>query len=335
MDFCRWSNTAGLRAHFRPAAVSFPAAIRMGKMDRFSAMNAFVRVVEAGSFTRAAETMDVPKPTITRLIQGLERDLRVRLLDRTTRSVTVTAEGASYYERVVQLLHDLSDIEATAKESIAKPSGRLRVDVATAIATNVLIPALPEFYRSYPEIELEFGISNRHTDLVADNVDCVVRAGAVQEQFLVARRVGTFHFLTCASPKYLASHGTPATVQELETKHQLLGLISPRSGRALPFRFMRDGESIDVVPHARLGVDDTNAYMAAALTGLGVAQAPAYMLQAALESGQLVRILQDWTSEPVPVHVIYRPNRFLGAKVRVFIDWTVSLFERNPYLTLG
>ena len=180
-------------------------------MDRFNAMSVFVRVVEAGSFTKAADTIDLPKPTVTRLIQGLERDLRVRLLDRTTRSVTVTAEGAIYYDRVVRLLADLADIEATAKQSLAKPSGRLRVEVATAIATNVLVPALNDFYRHYPEIELEFSISNRHADLVVDNVDCVIRAGPVDEQSVVARRIGAFRLIsahrlrTCrrlACPRY-------------------------------------------------------------------------------------------------------------------------------------
>jgi DNA-binding transcriptional LysR family regulator len=311
-----------------------PSEGRKANMDRFSAMSAFVRVVEAGSFTKAAETMDLPKPTVTRLIQGLEHDLRVRLLDRTTRSVTVTAEGATYYDRVVRLLAELSDIESTAKQSLAKPSGRLRVDVATAIATNVLIPALPEFYRSYPEIELDFGISNRHTDLVADNVDCVVRAGPVEEELLVARRIGEFHLITCASPKYLSVFGTPTTAMELDTRHQLLGMVSTRTGKPIPFRFIKDGENIEVAPHPRLSVDDTNAHLAAGITGLGILQAPAYMLQSALQSGQMVAVLQDWTTPAVPVHVIYRPNRFLSAKARVFIDWTVALFERNPYLTL-
>ncbi|RZL86728.1 MAG: LysR family transcriptional regulator [Variovorax sp.] len=303
-------------------------------MDRFTAMSVFVRVVEAGSFTKAADTIDLPKPTVTRLIQGLERDLRVRLLDRTTRSVTVTAEGAIYYDRVVRLLADLADIESTAKQSLAKPSGRLRVDVATAIATNVLIPALDDFYRHYPEIELEFGISNRHTDLVADNVDCVVRAGPVDEQSVVARRIGAFHFITCASPKYLSAFGRPAMPAELETKHHLLGLVSTRTGKPIPFRFVKGTETIEVTPRARLSVDDTNAHLAAGITGLGILQAPAYMLQSALESGQLVQVLQDLTTPQLPVHVIYRPNRFLSAKVRVFIDWTVALFERNPFLRL-
>jgi DNA-binding transcriptional LysR family regulator len=304
-------------------------------MDRFFAMSAFVRVVEAGSFTRAAETMDLPKPTVTRLIQGLERDLRVRLLDRTTRSVTVTAEGASYYERVVRLLAELSDIESAAKQSIARPSGRLHVDVATAIATSVLIPALPEFYRSYPEIELDLSITNRYVDLVADNIDCAVRAGSVEEQFVVARRIGEFRFVTCASPAYLSAFGTPATPGELHSRHRLLGLVSTRTGKPITFRFVRDAEEIEIEPHPRFGVDDTNAYLAAGLAGLGVLQAPAYMVDAAVRNGQLGAVLQDWTTPPVPVHVLYRPNRFLGAKVRVFIDWMATLFERNPHLKLS
>jgi LysR family transcriptional regulator, regulator for bpeEF and oprC len=304
-------------------------------MDRLSAMNAFVRVVEAGSFTRAAQTMDLPKPTVTRLIQWLEHDLRVRLLDRTTRSVAVTAEGAAFYDRVVHLLAELSDIESTAKHSTARPSGRLRVDAATAIATKVLIPALPDFYRAYPEIELEFGITNHHADLTADNVDCAVRAGTVDEQFLVARRVGEFTRVTCASPAYLASFGTPATPHELQTRHRLLGLVSNRTAKAIPFDFIRHAANVEVAPHPRFSVDDTNAYLAAGLAGLGILQAPAYMVQPSLRSGELVALLQDWATPPVPVHVIYRPNRFLGAKVRVFIDWTVALFGRNPHLRLG
>ncbi|HYE39548.1 MAG TPA: LysR family transcriptional regulator [Ramlibacter sp.] len=301
-------------------------------MDRFFAMSAFVRVVEAGSFTKAAETMDLPKPTVTRLIQGLERELRVRLLDRTTRSVTVTAEGATYYERVVRLLADLSDIESTAKQSIARPSGRLRVDVATAIATSVLIPALPDFYRAYPEIELDLGITNRYVDLVAENVDCAIRVGSVEEQFVVARRVGEFRFVTCASPAYLSAVGTPAAPGELEGRHRLLGLVSTRTGKAIAFRFAKEGEDLEVAPDPRFSVDDTNAYLVAGTAGLGILQAPAYMVDPAIRSGQLTAVLRDWTTPPVPVHVLYRPNRFLGAKVRVFIDWTIALFERHPHL---
>src|ERR1700740_1272537 len=135
-------------------------------MDRIAAMNAFVRVVEAGNFTKAADTLDLPNATVTRLIQALEQHLQVRLLQRTTRSVTVTPEGATYYERVVRLLADLADIEATASQSLARPSGRVRVETAAALGSLVIVPNLPAFYRDFPEVEIELGVGNRRADLV-------------------------------------------------------------------------------------------------------------------------------------------------------------------------
>jgi DNA-binding transcriptional LysR family regulator len=159
-------------------------------MDRITAMNAFVRVVEAGNFTKAADTLNVPNATVTRLIQGLEQELKVRLLHRTTRSVTVTAEGATYYERVVRLLADLADIESSAKQSLAKPSGRVRVETAAAIGAMVIVPALGDFYRAYPEVEVDLGVGNRVADLVVEGIDCAIRIGEVTEQFLIARRIG-------------------------------------------------------------------------------------------------------------------------------------------------
>jgi len=301
-------------------------------MDRITAMSAFVRVVEAGSFTKAADTLNVPKPAVTRLIQGLEADLQVRLLQRTTRSVTVTAEGATYYERVVRLLGDLADIESTAKQSLAKPSGRIRVDAGAAVGTMVILPALPEFYNSYPDVQVDLGIGNRNVDLIAEGVDCAIRAGEIAEQFLVARRIGEFHFVTCATPQYLAAHGTPAVPSELQNGHSTIGLMSTRTGRSMPFRFAKDSEHVEMSPPHRLLVNDTNAYLAAGLSGLGLIQAPGYSVQSALDAGQLVAVFEDWRTTANPIHVIYPPNRFLSAKVRVFIDWTVTLFERNTHL---
>jgi DNA-binding transcriptional LysR family regulator len=298
-------------------------------MDRFSAMGAFVRVVEAGSFTKAADGMRLPKATVTRLVQGLERALQVRLLQRTTRSVTVTAEGAAYYERVVALLSELSDIETATRQTLAKPSGRLRVDMSTSIARAVVIPALPAFHREYPDIHLEFGVGNKITDLAAENVDCALRVGEVSEPSLVSRRIGEFDVLTGAAPGYLAEHGTPGSAAELDG-HQLVGLISTRTAKPLPFRFARNGESLELTPLARFAVNDTNAYVSAGIAGLGLVQAPAFMLDTPIAAGRLVQVLSDWRTAPAPVHIVYRPNRFLGAKVRVFIDWIISLFEGHP-----
>lgn len=300
-------------------------------MDRIAAMNVFVRVVEAGTFTKAADTLDLPNATVTRLIQQLEEDLKVRLLHRTTRSLTVTPEGAIYYERVVRLLAELADIESSARQSRAKPSGKIRVDTAAAIGTLVVVPALADFYSSYPDVDVELDIGNKHTDLVAEGIDCAIRAGEVEEQFMVARRIGGFGFTVCATPEFLRIHGTPHSPDEIRDR-STVGMISARDGRALPFYFSSEAKESRLALNHKLIVNDTNAYLAAGLASLGIIQAPTYCVREAIESGKLVPLLEDWQQDIIPVHVIYAPNRYLSAKVRVFIDWIVALFERNQYL---
>ncbi len=303
-------------------------------MDRIAAMNAFVRVVEAGNFTKAAESLSLPNASVTRQIQSLEQDLKVLLLHRTTRAVTVTAEGATYYERVVRLLSDLADIESSTRQSSAKPVGTVRVDVPAAIATMVLVPALGDFRRAYPDVKIELGVGNRHTDLVAEGVDCVIRAGEVSEQFLVARRIGGFRFATCATPAFLDEHGTPTSPEEVPF-YPTVGLAGGSGGRVQPFRFTRGGVQHRFTLEHTLVVNDTNAYLAAGLAGLGLIQAPCYTIDAAVLDGRLVSLLDEWHPDESPVHVLYAPNRYLSAKVRVFIDWTVDLFERHEHLRRG
>jgi DNA-binding transcriptional LysR family regulator len=299
-------------------------------MDRIAAMNAFVRVVEAGNFTKAADTLDLPNATVTRLVQALEQHLQVRLLHRTTRTVTVTPEGANYYERAVRLLSDLTDIESTAKQSQAKPSGRIRVESAAAVGTMVILPALGEFYRSYPDVTIELGIGNRHADLIAEGIDCAIRAGEATEQYMVARRIGEFRFTTCATPGFISEHGTPRTPEELKD-FPTIGLAMA-AGRPMSYRFCDGGTETELALQHLLTVNDTNAYLVAGMAGLGIIQAPIYAVHAALESGQLVSLLDACATQSVPVHVIYPPNRFLSAKVRVFIDWVVDLFDRHAQL---
>ncbi|MFM0162296.1 LysR family transcriptional regulator [Paraburkholderia sediminicola] len=300
-------------------------------MDRIAAMNAFVRVVEAGTFVKAADTLDLPKATVTRLIQNLEADLQVRLLHRTTRSVTVTPEGAIYYERVVRLLADLADIESTTTHAQRKPSGGIHVDVPTAIGTLVLVPALADFYRAYPDIGIDLDLGNRRTDLMTEGIDCAIRAGEVDEQFLVARQIGSFSFTTCATPAFLDAHGTPASPDQLRDL-PTVGMTPSRGGRALSFQFSHNDQTGDLALNHRLVVDDTNAYLAAGLASLGIIQAPTYSVRDAIAAGTLAPLLEEWQPQATPVHVIYAPNRYLSAKVRVFIDWIIELFEQNEHL---
>src|SRR5690606_15983239 len=169
-------------------------------MDRIDAMQAFARVVETGSFTKAAATLHMNRASVTQLIQQLEARLRVRLLNRTTRKVNVTAGGAAYYERVIRLLADMDDAETSLSAASAVPRGRLRVDVPSPLASMILIPALPAFHQRYPEIQLDLGVSDRYVDLIGDNVDCVVRGGTISDQSLVARHLGDLPLGVYASP---------------------------------------------------------------------------------------------------------------------------------------
>lgn len=299
-------------------------------MDRIVQMRAFARVVETGSFTKAADSMDLPKASLTRLVQALEARLRVQLLTRTTRKVTVTQDGAAYYERTMALLSELEAIDQGMLHDQSKPRGRLRVDVTTLTGSRVLIPALGDFHERYPDIQIALGVSDRAIDLLVDNVDFVLRVGPVQDAGLVARRVGQIQFCTCASPAYLAKHGTPTTPQELDLEpHQAVGYFSSRTGRVFPFVFHRGDERIEVEGRRRLDVNDSNAYVAAGLAGLGIVQLAKYAVQEHLDNGELVPLFPEWHHNAVPVHLVYSPNRYVSARMRVFIEWVAETLAKK------
>lgn len=302
-------------------------------MDRIQAMQVFNRVVETGGFTRAAESMNLPKGSVTKVVQQLEARLRVKLLHRTTRRVSVTADGAAYYERTSRLLNDLSDIEASMTNAQANPSGRLRIDVGTAVARRIVIPALPDFARRYPEIQVDLGVTDRPVDLLGDNVDCVLRGGELHDQSLVARRIANLRMLTVASSTYVRGHGVPAHPCELEGPvHRTINYFSARTGRPFPHTFVRDGESLEIwCNRYQVAVNESNAHEAAVLAGLGVTQIPAFEVAGHLASGELVELLTDWSPPPIPVYAVYPPNRHLSAKVRAFVEWAVELFAGDAY----
>ncbi|MBX3657835.1 MAG: LysR family transcriptional regulator [Ramlibacter sp.] len=305
-------------------------------MDQLQSMRVFVRVVEAGTFTRAAESLDLPKGTVTKLVQHLEARLKVRLLNRTTRRVTVTPDGAAYYERTLRVLNDLDDIEASMSNAQANPSGRLRVDVGTSVARLVIIPALPGFYERYPDIQLDLGASDRPVDLISDNVDCVIRGGDLVEQSLVARRIGNMGLVTVAAPSYVERHGMPRHPHDLtQGPHATINFFSARTGRMYPQEFDKDGEHIEITGRHRLALNDSNAHLAAVLAGLGITQTVRFAAAPHIARGELVELLTDWSREPIPIHVVYPPNRHLSAKVRAFVDWAADLFAKHPHLQRG
>lgn len=303
-------------------------------MDRFNAMQVFVRVVETGSFTKAAETLHMSRTTATQLVQQLEAHLRVKLLNRTTRQVNTTQDGAAYYERAVKLLADLDDAETSLSTAQASPRGRLRVDVPSPLARMILVPALPEFYAQYPEIHLELGVSDRRVDLTLEGVDCVVRGGEMTDLSLVARRVGDLALRAYAAPSYLQEFGVPAHPLELAgPDHWTVGFTWARTGKPLPYIMERKGEHINVQGRCRLSVDDGNAYLAAGLAGLGVLWLPDYVGAEHQRRGELVALFDQWHMEPMPLYIAFSPNRHLSAKLRVFMDWAIELLRRNACLS--
>jgi DNA-binding transcriptional LysR family regulator len=291
-------------------------------MDRFDAMQAFARVVEAGSFTRAAQTLHMSRTTVTQLVQQLEARLRVRLLNRTTRKVNLTADGALYYERVLRLLADMEDAESGLSSASAAPSGRLRVDVPSPLARLVLIPALPAFHARYPDIQIDMGVSDRMVDVIGDQVDCIIRGGAIADLSLKARRVADLQMGVYAAPAYLAQHGAPAHPRDLEeSQHRIVGFLSARTGKLLAWPMRRGEESVEITGRTILAVDDGNAYLEAGVAGLGVLWLLDYMAKAHVARGELVRLFDDWQMAPMPLTLAYAPNRHVSARLRVFIDW--------------
>lgn len=301
-------------------------------MDQIQSIRVFARVVEAGTFTKAAESLDLPKGTVTKLVQHLESRLKVKLLNRTTRRVTVTPDGAAYYERTVRVLNDLDDIEASMTNAQAKPSGRLRVDVGTSVARELIIPALTDFYRRFPDIQLDLGVTDRSVDLLADNVDCVIRGGELLDQSLVARRVANVPLVAVASPAYLKAHGTPTHPEQLENEHTLVNHFSTRTGRRYPNEFEKDGQLLEISGRYKLALNESNAVTTAVLAGLGIAQVASFTAEPLIQRGELVPVLRDWAGPTIPLYVVYPPNRHLSAKVRAFVEWVAELFAQHPQL---
>lgn len=299
-------------------------------MDQLAAMRAFARVVESGSFTRAAASLETPKPTLTKLIQLLEQHLQTKLLNRTTRRVTVTADGAAYYERAVSLLADIDELDSSMTAAQSRPRGKLRIDMSGALAQAYIIPALPGFFDLYPDIQIDFGVSDRTTDLIAENVDCVLRAGALTDQSLIARRIAELPMVTCASPAYLARKGEPSHPTELEGDHDLVVYFSAASGRAHALDFSRGDAHYTIRGRYKVALNEGNASVSAALAGLGIGQPPLFMVERYFAIGALRPILKDWRVEPLPLHVVYPPNRHLSNKLRVFVDWAAGLFADGP-----
>ena len=296
-------------------------------MDHLQAIRIFARVVETGGFTRAAESLDVPNATVSKRVRSLETHLGVKLLERTTRSVTVTTDGAAYYERTRHLLSELDDVEATLGRAQASPRGALRIDTGGAVASAILIPALPAFRARYPEIQVRLSVTDRTADLIAENIDCAIRSTS-DDPDLVTHSIGSVGWTTCASPAYLARHGTPKHPRDIVArKMPVSGYFSASSGVTQPLRFRRGDDQITLEGvHNDVLVSDSGAHLATALAGLGLVHTMDFMVRPSIEQGLLVPVLARWRPDLIEVYVAYPPSRRYSTKVRVFVDWVTALF---------
>ncbi len=300
-------------------------------MDRLQAMEVFTRVVEVSSFTKAAETLRLPRATVTNTIQALEAHLGVKLLHRTTRRVNVTEDGAAYYERCIRILADIEETESVFTDARTSPRGRLRVDMPGSIGKMFLLPNLAEFHARYPDIELMFGMGDRPIDLVQEGVDCVIRVGNLPDSNMIARRIGSMKMVQVASPDYLERYGVPVTLADLE-RHVCVNYFASRTGKNVDMSFLVDGQSVDVPMFSMVSVNDAEAYVTAGLMGLGLVQPPRFMVRELLKADALRLVLPEFEAEAMPISVMYPQNRHLSQKVRVFVDWVVEIFGRCPEL---
>jgi len=299
-------------------------------LDRLTTLELFTRIVDRGSFSAAAASMEVSRPVATAAIQALEAKLGARLLHRTTRLVRPTPEGEAYYRRCVAVLADLEDADAQMNGAVA---GMVRIDVAGRLARSLLLPALPAFLAQHPGLTLYLGEGERFVDMVREGVDCVVRAGPLADSEMIARPLGVMEEATCASPAYLAAHGVPQTPDDLAPDrpggHGMIGFVSSRTGLPLPLEFMREGKAMEVMLPARLLVNGADSYAAAAREGLGLIQAPLHGLRADMASGALIEILAAYRPAPTELTLLYPSHRQVAARVRTVMDWIASLIGKT------
>jgi DNA-binding transcriptional LysR family regulator len=297
-------------------------------MDRLAAMQAFVHVVEAGSFVRAAEKLGASTSSTSRLIADLEAHLGARLLNRTTRRLSLTETGQAYYERCVQLLADIGEAEAAAGAAAAAPSGRLKLTCPYNLLAQPIAPALAEFNRRHPQVSFDVTVADRVIDLVDEGFDLAVRIGAPGGEQLVARRLGATHLLACASPAYVAQHGSPQSPEELG-RHRVLTYAYVAS----PFQwrlFDRDGQPHEVRVGGPLHGNSGELLVAAAAAGMGIVLEPDFVVGPYLARGELVRLLPDCSGPKLDVWAVYPSRRHLSAKVRAFVAYLAEVFAGDP-----
>lgn len=295
-------------------------------MNKLDVMQIFVRVAELGSFTQAADSLGLPKASISMAVKQLESLLGTRLLHRTTRKVQLTQDGQAFYERSKDLLSDMDELQSMFQHGEAAISGRLRVDMSSGVARNIVIPQLPAFLEAHPRLELELSSTDRRVDIVREGFDCVLRVGMLSDSTLIARPLGRFHMVNCASPAYLKRHGVPRKLDDL-AHHRLVHYASTLGTKPVGWEYF-DGERYQTIDMAGvITVNSADAYQAACIAGLGMIQVPQTGVRHLIKEGKLVEVLPQYQAEPMPVSLLYANRRHLSKRVQVFMNWMAQIMQ--------
>ncbi len=297
-------------------------------MEDFSAISTFVRVVEAKSFAAAANQLGMTPSGVSRAVSRLETQLGARLLFRSTRSLRLTDDGASFHARCKEILADLAEATEALGHARSHPVGKLRVAAHSAIGRSALIPNLAAFEQRYPDIRLELAMCDYHFDLNEEGYDCAIRMGELADSNLIARKLGYFSNVLCASPEYLRRHGVPQNIEELR-QHRCINYVYPSSGKPYQWQFDTPGGRVALDIDAHMLINDGESVIQAAVAGLGIIQIPHCLAASALAKGQLEIVMSDTISTGSPVWIVYPQKRHLSARVQAFIGWISELFERT------
>ena len=294
-------------------------------MDQVALFRVFLRVAESASFTRAADTLGMPRSSVSAGVRELEERVGARVLHRTTRNVRMTQEGRTFHTHCTRLVAEMEAIEGLFRPQ-DNPQGRLTVDVPGRLGRLIVAPALPRFLDRYPGIDLVLGVTDRAVNLLEDNVDCVLRVGSLADSAMVARRVGELRFINVASPAYLARFGTPQLPTDL-AGHQGVHFASPTTGRIEDWEWEEAGGLRRTTVPGRVTVNSAEGQLACCLPGLGLIQIPAYDVRAYLASGELAEVMPGHVAAPLPVTLLHPDRHHVPARLRVFMDWMTELLR--------
>ena len=295
-------------------------------MDLFGSMKMYVAVVDGGSFAAAADKLEMSRAMASKQIQKLEEHLGTRLLNRTTRRLSLTETGRAFYERSLQIIGDVEEAEQIAGQMTRRPQGVLRVTLPLSYGQHRLAAIIGDYTQAYPQVQLDISLSDRKIDLVEDGLDLAIRIGALPQSDLIARKIGGVHSVVCAAPAYLARHGAPGTPAEL-AGHACLGYTL--SGGGTDWRMEGPDGPLTVAISGPIRADNGDIIRLAALGGAGILFQPQFIVDDDLAAGRLVRLLPQWQSAELGVYAVYPSRKHLSAKVRTFVDFLASALAGN------